>query len=147
MTWTDLVGEIERIHIHGPALPGFNSRTHVVDVLDDPSEIPAGTDLHTGQFQTLLHLFEVGDEHGGHAGSHHPPERVLEILAGEAAYMLVHTSVYFDGEIRGQLVLTGVTVPEPGTGTLLCLGFGLLAGLRGGRRRTDRRLRRGSGPS
>ena len=141
VTWTDLVGEIEKIHIHGPALPGYNTRTHVVDILNDPSEIPAGTGLHTGQFQTLLHLFDPGDEHGGSAGGHYPPETVLGILTGEQAYMLVHTSVYFDGEIRGQLVLTGMTVPEPGTGTLLCLGLGLLAGRRGREPAASRRAR------
>jgi hypothetical protein len=138
VTWTDLVGEIERIHVHGPALPGFNERNHVVDVLDDPSGIPAGTGLHTGQLSVTRHLFDPGDAHGGPHGGHYTPEQALAILVSEEAYMLVHTSVYFEGEIRGQLVLTSVTAPEPGSGLLVGLGLGALAA-RAGRRRSAHR--------
>jgi hypothetical protein len=123
VTWTDLVGEIDRIHIHGPALAGYNERTHVVDVIMDASELPVGTGLHTGQFDTVKHLFETGDEHGGGHGGNYPPQQTLDILVSGEAYMLLHSTVYFEGELRGQLVLTSVTIPEPSTAILLAFGL------------------------
>lgn len=143
VTWTDLVGELDRIHIHGPALPGINERSHVVDVLTDPANLPPGTGRHTGQLQSVRHLFEAGDQHGGGHGGNYLPERALEILISEEAYMLIHTTTYFDGEIRGQLVLTQTTVPEPQTALLFALGLVGLARVR--ERRATLPIRRSQG--
>jgi hypothetical protein len=137
ISWTDLVGEIDRVHIHGPAAIGFNTRDHLVDVLLGASQLPAGTDLHTDTYQTVKHLLDPGDGHAGPHGGHYTGQQALDFMIQEQAYIMLHSSVYANGELKGQFVLTNVTVPEPGTGVLLGLGLSGL-GVWGSRVRRSR---------
>jgi hypothetical protein len=130
IAWTGLEADLSGIHIHGPALPGQSSRTHLIDVFADASVIPGEVDRRTDFYQAVVHLFEPHPDDGpshNHAGVPQgiPPEDALAAMVDETAYILMHSddSVFFGGELRGQLVLTETIIPEPGTASLLALGL------------------------
>ena len=133
VSWANLEADLTALHIHGPALPGQSSRTHLVDIIADESvlpSIPSITDRRTQVWESpTLHLF--AEHSGGHGDGGVligiPPEDVLAAMLADEAYLLLHTdsSVFFGGELRGQLHL--ISVPEPSSAFLLCLGLIALA--------------------
>lgn len=137
VAWTALEGALTGIHIHGPAEYGVTTRTHIVDVFKDSTEIPAGLDLHTDLHSETQHVFDPHGEDGhGGGGGHLPPDYALQTMIDEQAYMVFHTDLYPDGEIRGQLVLT--SIPEPKTGWLVGASVLAAAGSAGRRPRSRR---------
>ena len=133
VSWASLEADLTALHIHGPALPGQSSRTHLVDIIADESvlsSIPSITDRRTQVWESpVLHLFAEHD--GGHGDGGVPigipPEEALAAMLADEAYLLLHTdnSVFFGGELRGQLRL--ISVPEPSSAISLCLGLIVLA--------------------
>ncbi|MBW2275745.1 MAG: CHRD domain-containing protein [Deltaproteobacteria bacterium] len=129
IAWSVLEADLSAIHIHGPALPGQSSRTHLVDIFSDASAIPSELDRRTDFYQAVVHLFTP---HSGGSSHNHggvptgiPPEDALAAMVAEEAYILLHSddAVFFGGELRGQLALTETLIPEPGTATLMALGL------------------------
>jgi hypothetical protein len=133
VSWASLEADLTALHIHGPALPGQSSRTHLVDIIGDESallSIPSITDRRTQVWESpTLHLFT--EHSGGHGDGGVPigipPENALAAMLADEAYLLLHTdnSVFFGGELRGQLRL--ISVPEPSSAISLCLGLIVLA--------------------
>jgi hypothetical protein len=129
VSWANLEADLTALHIHGPALPGQSSRTHLVDIIPDESalsSIPSIIDRRTQVWESpTLHLF--AEHSGGHGDGGVPigipPEDALAAMLADEAYLLLHTdnSVFFGGELRGQLRL--ISVPEPSSAILLCLGL------------------------
>jgi hypothetical protein len=133
VSWSSLEANLSALHIHGPALPGESSRTHLVDIIADEAALfsmPSIVDRRTQVWESpTLHIFS------GHSGTHGDggvptgilPEDVLAAMLADDAYMLLHSddSIFFGGELRGQLRL--VEVPEPSMALLIGLGLSLLA--------------------
>jgi hypothetical protein len=133
VSWTSLEADLTGLHIHGPALTGESSRTHLVDIIADETALlsmPSIVDRRTQVWESpTLHLFAA---HGGNHGEGGvpvgiPSEDVLAAMLANDAYMLLHSdnSVFVGGELRGQLELT--PVPEASTALLSGLGLCLLA--------------------
>jgi len=133
VSWANLEADLTALHIHGPALPGQSSRTHLVDIIRDESallSIPSITDRRTQVWESpTLHLF--AEHSGGHGDGGVPigipPGDALAAMLADEAYLLLHTdnSVFFGGELRGQL--RSLSVPEPSSAIYLCLGLIVLA--------------------
>lgn len=141
VSWANLEADLTALHIHGPALAGQSSRTHLVDIIRDETALlsmPSIIDRRTQVWESpALHLFA---EHGGSHGDVGvpigiPPEDALSAMLSDEAYMLLHTdnSVFFGGELRGQLRL--ISVPEPSSAIFLGLGLLTLASTQAGPRR------------
>lgn len=133
ISWANLEADLTSIHIHGPALPGQSSRTHLVDIIRNESallSIPSITDRRTQVWESpVLHLFSdhSGDHGDGGVPIGIPPEDALSTMLANEAYLLLHTdnSVFLGGELRGQLQL--IAVPEPSGAIFLGLGLFALA--------------------
>jgi len=133
VSWANLEADLTALHIHGPALAGQSSRTHLVDIIRDESALlsmPSITDRRTQVWESPgLHLF--AEHSGGHGDGGVPigipPEDALAAMLADESYILLHTdnSVFFGGELRGQLRL--ISVPEPSSAIFLCLGLIALA--------------------
>lgn len=125
VAWTALDGNLTGIHIHGPALPGESTRTHIVDVFGSATDIPSDLDLRTDLHQASYHL---GDAHGGDdvpsGDGHLPLDQALAAMVAGEAYMVFHSEAWLDGELRGQLPVATL-LPEPSTGWLALLGLSL----------------------
>jgi hypothetical protein len=133
VSWANLEADLTALHIHGPALSGQSSRTHLVDIIRDESALssmPSITDRRTQVWESpVLHLF--AEHSGGHGDGGVPvgipPEDALAAMLADEAYILLHTdnSVFLGGELRGQLRL--ISVPEPSSAIFLSLGLIMLA--------------------
>ena len=129
VSWMDLDADLTALHIHGPALPGQSSRTHLIDIIADESVLPSLPSLTNRRTQVweapAIHLFAPHDGSHGHGGVPIgiPPEDTLAAMLADEAYLLLHSDdvLFPGGELRGQLRL--LVVPEPSTGLLLGLGL------------------------
>jgi len=122
-SWSGLVGDLTRLHIHGPASADASNPQHVVEIFGPP-EVPAELATTAGNVSgafELQTLEQIGFD---------PIEAefIIETLINGQAYLNVHTSVFGTGEIRGNLG-TPVTqsIPEPNAAWLYGLGLSALA--------------------
>jgi len=134
VSWTALEGDLTGIHIHGPAGPAEGTRTHILDIFGEATDIPSGLDRRTDHHSALFHLGEAhGEDEIPHGDGHLPLAQALDAMASGQAFVMFHSEAYLDGELRGQLPLATL-VPEPSTSGLV--GIGLAAAIAVGRRRT-----------
>ena len=122
-TWSDLVGDLTRLHIHGPASVDTSNPQHIVEIFGPP-EVPAELATTSGTVSgsfVLDTLFQEGFDPLS-------PEFIKETLINGEAYLNVHTSVFGAGEIRGNLgTPVTQTVPEPNSILVYGLGVAVLA--------------------
>ena len=97
--FSGLLGTVNNVHIHGPALPGVSAG--VVKPLNFTSGVTSGTLSGT---TAALSASQVTD------------------LLANLYYVNIHSTVNSGGEIRGQITL----IPEPSAMALLGLGAGTL---------------------
>jgi hypothetical protein len=138
LSWSGLSGPADRAHLHdAPAgqsrfNPGNNNFFH--ELLDDTS-VPLGLQVPcgfaggglmtncaptTGTAHNVLQLSGPGDGFG------FPDFNALvDAFVGDGVYIDMHTMLYPEGEIRGQLL---IAIPEPGTLGLFGVGI-MLTGL------------------
>ena len=117
LQWDGLVGDLTKLHVHGPATENMSNPQHVIEIFGPPavpSELIATAGSVVGS-QELTTLIQPGFD---------PlePSDILDIMTSGQAYLNVHTTVFGTGEIRGNL---GVPLPEPPAATLV--GCGILA--------------------
>jgi hypothetical protein len=120
--WSGLVGNLTKLHIHGPASSEESNPQHIVEIFGPP-EVPAelattfGSVSDSFELQTLE---QVGFDPLG-------PEDITDVLVSGQAYLNVHTSVFGMGEIRGNLGLPVTqSVPEPSSAFALLITAGCL---------------------
>ncbi len=108
-SWSGLVGDLTKLHIHGPAFADASNPQHIIEIFGPP-EVPA--ELAT-TFGTVTDSFELQTlEQVGFAPI--APEDIVDTLVSGQAYLNVHTTVFGMGEIRGNLGQPVVqAVPEP----------------------------------
>ena len=117
LQWDGLVGDLTKLHVHGPATENMSNPQHVIEIFGPPAvpnELVATSGSVVGS-QELTTLIQPGFD---------PlePSEILDIMTSGQAYLNVHTTVFGTGEIRGNL---GVPLPEPSAATLM--GFGVIA--------------------
>lgn len=122
LAWEGLVGDLTKLHIHGPAGPSESNPQHIVEIFGPPelpTELVSTSGSVSNRFEVTT-LFQTGFD---------PltPEQIMEVMIEGEAYVNVHTTVFGMGEIRGNL---GYPTPEPHSGTMLLFGvfaaFGFL---------------------
>lgn len=128
VAWAALDGDLSGIHIHGRALPGESTRTHIFDVFGGASDLPLGIDRRTGHYESVFHLGEAHDDGVPSGAGHLPLDQALSAMTAGQAYMIFHSENWPDGELRGQLPVANV-VPESSTGAMAILGVSMAAAL------------------
>ena len=122
-TWSDLVGDLTKLHIHGPASADMSNPQHVVEIFGPP-EVPAELATTSGTVSGSF-VLQTLEQEGFDPLS---PEFITETLTNGQAYLNVHTTVFGMGEIRGNLgTPVTQTVPEPNSFLIFGLGFAALA--------------------
>lgn len=113
LTWDGLVGDVTKLHIHGPADATKSNPQHILEIYGPPAvaNFPTTTSATWTDSHTLETLIQPGFDPLS-------PEQIVQIMTDGTAYVNVHTSVFGTGEIRGNL---GLPVPEP-----TCAWFALL---------------------
>ena len=120
LQWEGLVGDLTKLHIHGPAGPDSSNPQHVLEIFGPPAvpdELVATSGSVTDSHE-LLTLVQPGFPDL-------EPHEIIDIMTSGMSYLNVHTTVFGTGEIRGNL---GVPLPEPSTVVLSACGllaFGL----------------------
>jgi hypothetical protein len=122
VAWTALEGNLTGIHIHGYANPGESTRTHIFDVFSSATDIPQNLDLRTDHHDSLYHLGHAHGDGVPSGGGHLPLDQALDAMVTGQAYMVFHSELYLDGEVRGQLPVASL-VPEASTAGLLVVGL------------------------
>ncbi len=122
LEWDGLVGDLTKLHVHGPATENMSNPQHVIEIFGPPAvpnELVATSGSVVGS-QELTTLVQPGFD---------PlePNAILDIMTSGQAYLNVHTTVFGTGEIRGNL---GVPLPEPSAATLIGCGVLAFAALR-----------------
>ena len=122
-TWSDLVGDLTKLHIHGPASADMSNPQHIVEIFgppEVPAELATTSGTVSGSFE-LQTLEQVGFDPIS-------PEFIKETLINGEAYLNVHSTVFGMGEIRGNLgTPVTQTVPEPNSILVYGLGIAILA--------------------
>ena len=94
ITYRDLRGQLDKAHFHGPAPAGVTNSEHYFDICcrpDDPyNEQPEGS---MGAFDGKTDPLNV--------------LQILDLMNG-LWYINIHSDLYPTGEIRGQVIPTGV---------------------------------------
>ncbi|MFP8873957.1 MAG: CHRD domain-containing protein [Myxococcota bacterium] len=93
-----LVGDLSKLHVHGPSKPSRSTPRHVIEFLGPP-EIPETLATTEGVYETRIPLAATVQE--GFITL--PAERILALLIDGHTYLNVHTTVFGMGEIRGNL--------------------------------------------
>lgn len=98
VVFEDLVGDLSKLHIHGPAGAESSTPRHVIEFLGPP-EVPEALQTGTGVFETRVPLTATFQSDFPPL----PPDAVVTLLTGGQTYLNVHTTVFGMGEIRGNL--------------------------------------------
>jgi hypothetical protein len=114
--WSNLFGELTKLHIHGPAAANMSIPQHVVETFGPP-DIPASVDLRNDSWTETFELQSLIQPGFPDLS----PTQIIDIMRDGLAYVNVHTTVFGMGEIRGNLGLPTV-VPEPGAASALIAG-------------------------
>lgn len=120
-TWSDLVGDLTKLHIHGPASADASNPQHIIEIFGPP-EVPAALATTSGSVSAsfeLQTLEQIGFD---------PiePQFMIDTLISGQAYLNVHTNVFGTGEIRGNLGAPMTqSVPEPNVSLICGIGAGL----------------------
>jgi hypothetical protein len=117
-SWSGLIGDLTKLHIHGPASPEESNPQHIIEIFGPP-EVPAelattfGSVSDSFELQTLEQVgFDPID-----------PAYIIDTLVSGQAYLNVHTTVFGMGEIRGNLGQpVAQSVPEPSSILVLLVG-------------------------
>ncbi len=125
-SWTGLVGDLTKLHIHGPASFDQSNPQHIIEIFGPP-EVPAdlattfGSVSDTFELQTLEQVgFDPID-----------PDFIIDTLINGQAYLNVHTTVFGMGEIRGNLGQPlPQSVPEPSSILVLLISASCLTARR-----------------
>jgi spore maturation protein SpmB len=116
--WEGLVGDLTKLHIHGPADASMSNPQHVVEILGPPA-VPVELATTSGGIAGTFELTTL-EQSGFDPLS---PSQILDIMTSGKSYVNVHTTVFGTGEIRGNL---GIPIPEPSTTAMLLGAFGSL---------------------
>ena len=122
LQWNGLVGELTKLHIHGPADENSSNPQHVVEIFGPPT-VPAefaGSSATVVGSQELTTLIQTGFDPLA-------PDTILDIMRSGQSYLNVHTTVFGTGEIRGNL---GRPVPEPSSLMMITIGGLLISQIR-----------------
>jgi hypothetical protein len=98
ITWDGLVGELSKLHIHGPATSLQSTPRHVIELLGPP-EPPAALKKRSGATSGTLELTAFEQPGYGRIEL----DAILLALESGRAYLNLHTTVFGMGEIRGNL--------------------------------------------
>ncbi|MFP6639984.1 MAG: CHRD domain-containing protein [Myxococcota bacterium] len=112
--WQGLVGDLSKLHIHGPVSPSHSTTRHVVEFLGPP-EVPPALARTEGSWANTRQVTDFTQD----GFPILPRQQVLNILASGNAYLNLHTSVFGMGELRGNLgspTVTRESEPETGKG-------------------------------
>ncbi len=117
LSWSGLIGDLTKLHIHGPATEAQSNPQHLIEIFgppDLPAELIAtsGTWTDTFELQTLIQTGFDPIE----------PATVIATMRQGQAYLNVHSTVFGTGEIRGNLGLP-LSVPEPDPTDSIGLAF------------------------
>ena len=118
LTWDGLVGDMTKLHLHGPAGSNESNPRHIFEFLGPP-QVPPSLATTSGTLSDSVMVETLVQE----GFDPIPPEEIIETLRSGQAYLNYHTTVFGTGEIRGNV---GLPVPEPGAAWLLCSGLVLL---------------------
>ncbi|MDA8562963.1 CHRD domain-containing protein [Mariniblastus sp.] len=122
-TWSDLFGDLTKLHIHGPASADMSNPQHIVEIFGPP-EVPTELATTSGTVSGSF-VLQTLEQEGFDPLS---PDFITETLTNGQAYLNVHTTVFGMGEIRGNLgTPVTQTVPEPNSFLVFGLGFAALA--------------------
>jgi len=98
ITFEGLVGELSKLHVHGPSSPDRSTPRHVLELLGPPA-VPERLKATKGTFEARFELVALDQEDFPSL----PPQQIVEVLTAGRAYLNVHTTVFGMGEIRGNL--------------------------------------------
>ncbi|MCA9215834.1 MAG: CHRD domain-containing protein [Planctomycetales bacterium] len=117
LQWDGMVGDLTKLHIHGPADANSSNPQHIFEIYGPPT-LPAElvtTSADISGSRELTTLIQTGFD---------PlePQQVVDIMVAGNAYVNVHTSVFGTGEIRGNL---GIPIPEPSSTILTVIGVSM----------------------
>ena len=118
ISWEGLVGDLTKLHIHGPASAQESTPQHLIEIFGPP-EVPLELVTTSGTATGLFQLQTLVQEGFGPV----EPNEIIEAMLQGESYINVHTTVFGMGEIRGNL---GHPVPEPGSSLVSVFGFACL---------------------
>jgi hypothetical protein len=121
VTWDGLLGELTKLHIHGPATPNMSNPQHLWEIFGPP-DIPPGVNLQSDTWTDSVQLTTLVQPGFPDLS----PSQIIDIMSQGLAYVNVHTTVFGMGEIRGNMGLPTV-VPEPAAVWLAIAGGAALA--------------------
>lgn len=119
LSWSGLIGDLTKLHIHGPATIDNSNPQHLIEIFGPP-DVPAELVATSGSWSDSFELQTLVQD----GFDPIEPSLIVEALVNGQAYLNVHTTVFGTGEIRGNL---GLPVPEPNSNWMILLGLSLAA--------------------
>ncbi len=137
ISWSNLLGSLTKLHIHGPATEDESNGQHLVEYFNSAQEVAdAGLDGHN---DTLMDsnrvLVKILDHDFPGVAPSFKPKHIIAIMEAGFAYVNVHTTQFPMGEIRGNL---GLPIPEPTSLAWIGLGVSAIFSRAAGRRQQRR---------
>lgn len=118
LSWSGLVGNLTKLHIHGPASIDKSNPQHLIEIFGPP-EVPTELVATSGSWSDSFELKAL-EQQGFDLIE---PSFIIDTLVRGEAYVNVHTTVFGTGEVRGNL---GIPVPEPSANWMVILGMLLM---------------------